>query len=361
VNIQKGSVTMKKMLCRVSLLALLLGLGLTSCSSEAMDVSPPAALSDEELASTAAIETGEMPTPTAASPSRPTLEEFRFRSGEFELVGNLYLPAGDGPFPAIIMLHGDGPATRYNTANCDPTIDIFRRNGYAASSWDKPGSGESTGELDNEWRVTQRAAILADGIKALGELPAIDSTPIDLLGASQAGWVMPMALESSDDITFMIVISGGAEDGFEQISYQMGKRVILDGATAEQGVLVEQYGPQAFTATSYAEFREAMEILIEIPELHAYYSLEIPAEEDWEPVSRDDESFFNPMDVIERTTIPILAIFGELDIYIDPVQGAEAYLDACQRAGNQDCQIETLSGRGHVFLYAPQYLEVLEA
>jgi pimeloyl-ACP methyl ester carboxylesterase len=214
--------------------------------------------------------------------------------------------------------------------------------------------------LDEEWRVTQRAAILADGIKALGELPAIDSTRIGLWGISQAGWVMPMALELSDDITFMIVLSGGAEDGFEQGAYLMGKKVIRDGATLEQGALVEQYGPQAYKATSYAEYREAMEILIEIPELHAYYNLEIAEEEQWEPLSRDHEAFFNPMDVIEHATIPILAIFGELDIAIDPVQGAEAYMDACQRAGNQDCQIETLSGRGHVFTYAAPYLEILE-
>jgi pimeloyl-ACP methyl ester carboxylesterase len=171
---------------------------------------------------------------------------------------------------------------------------------------------------------------------------------------------MPMTLELSDDIKFMIVLSGGAEDSFEQGAYQMGKRVISDGATLEQGALVEQYGPQAYKATSYAEYREALEILIEIPELHTYYNLEIAEEEEWEPLSRDHEAFFDPIDVIEHTTIPILAIFGELDIYIDPVQGAEAYLDACQRAGNQDCQIDTLSGKGHVFTHAPPYLEILE-
>jgi pimeloyl-ACP methyl ester carboxylesterase len=172
---------------------------------------------------------------------------------------------------------------------------------------------------------------------------------------------MPLALELSDGVTFMVVLSGGAEDGFEQGAYQMGRRLILDGATAEQSALVEQYGPQAYKATSYADYREAMEILIEIPELHAYYNLEIAEEEDWEPMARDStDAFFDPMDVVEHTTIPILAVFGELDISIDPLQGAEAYLDACQRAGNQDCQIETLSGKGHMFTNAASYLEILE-
>jgi pimeloyl-ACP methyl ester carboxylesterase len=259
------------------------------------------------------------------------------------------------------MVHGDGPATRYGSVPFSSTIGILQRNGYAVFSWDKPGSGESAGELDHDRRVSQRAAILADGIKALGEVPAIDASRIGLWGISQAGWVMPMALELSDDVTFMIVLSGGAEDGFEQGAFQMSKRVINDGATAEQGALVEQYGPQAYKATSYAEYREALEILIEIPELHAYYDLEIAEEDEWEPLSRDHEAFFDPMDVIGHTTIPILAVFGELDVSIDPVQGAEAYLDACQRAGNQDCQIETLSGNGHVFTHSPTYLDILEA
>ena len=67
------------------------------------------------------------------------------------------------------------------------------------------------------------------------------------------------------------------------------------------------------------------------------------------------------MEVIEHTTIPVLAFYGELDRNIDPVQGAEAYEAALQTAGNQDYQIEVLPGVGHVFVTRSEYLRTLEA
>jgi hypothetical protein len=57
----------------------------------------------------------------------------------------------------------------------------------------------------------------------------------------------------------------------------------------------------------------------------------------------------------------VLAFFGELDKQIDPVQGAEAYEAALQTAGNQDYQIEILTGVAHVFVHSPRYLDTLEA
>ena len=66
------------------------------------------------------------------------------------------------------------------------------------------------------------------------------------------------------------------------------------------------------------------------------------------------------MDIIEHTTIPVLASFGELDQQVDPVQGAAAYEAALKRAGNQDYQVVLFPDQGHVFVSAPDYLEILE-
>jgi fermentation-respiration switch protein FrsA (DUF1100 family) len=117
-----------------------------------------------------------------------------------------------------------------------------------------------------------------------------------------------------------------------------------------------------------------MEVLVEIPQLRAYYTLQIAEEDVWKPWPQDIDAFFDPMDVIKHTTIPVLAVFGELDKNVDPVQGAEAYEAASQAAGNMDHQIEVISGAAHVLMpaktgcigesggrsYAPEYLELLE-
>jgi hypothetical protein len=304
-----------------------------------------------------------------------SVEEISFRSGRFRVVGDLRMPAGEGPHPAIIMVHGDGPITRdgYPTTY-PPAMEIFLRNGYAVFSWDKLGSGKSTETLN--FVTQERADILADGIEVLIEHPAIDSSRIGLWGISQAGWVMPLALEQTDDVAFMIVVSGGAEAGVEQYAYQVGQKVACAGGSAEQAALVEQTWSRAFTTTSYDEYREAVEILLEIPDVKTLTGSELTEEGKWKPLIKDNPSaFFDPMEIIEHTTIPMLVFLGELDKNIDPVQGAEAYEAALQKAGNQDCQVVFIPGVAHTLVpaetgclnedwgskLAPEYLETMEA
>jgi hypothetical protein len=298
------------------------------------------------------------------------VEEISFRSDKFRLVGELRLPVEGERHPAIIIVTGSGSQTR--DAN-DYLIEIFLRNGYAAFSWDKPGSGESTGEFTDE--ITQRADILVDGIEVLTEHQSIDPDRIGLWGLSQAGWVMPLAIEQSENVAFMIVVGGGAEDSIEQMAYQIGQWVVCKGGSVEQAELVELYWAQRAKATSYDEYREAVEVLLGIPGVKDYTGLEITEEKDWEPWSRDWDAFIDPMDVIEHTTIPMLVFFGELDKNIDPVQGAEAYEAALQAAGNQDYRIVVIPGVAHTLTtartgclnetwganYAPKYLQTLEA
>jgi pimeloyl-ACP methyl ester carboxylesterase len=301
------------------------------------------------------------------------VEEIRFRSSKFRLVGELRMPVEGENHPAIIMVHGSGGASRNGAVPFSPLIEIFLRNGYAVFSWDKPGSGESTGEFSDE--LTQRAEILVDGIEVLVDHPFIDPDRIGLWGISQAGWVMPLALEQTEYVAFMIVVSGGAEDSIEQMAYQIGQQVACGGGTAEEVAQVEKYWSQRAKATSYDEYREAEDFLLGNPLVKAHTGLKMTEEKDWKPKSREWDSFIDPMDSIEHTTIPMLVFYGELDKNIDPVQGAEAYEESLQIAGNQDYKIVVIPDVAHILTpaktgclseysgtnYAPEYLETLEA
>jgi pimeloyl-ACP methyl ester carboxylesterase len=56
------------------------------------------------------------------------------------------------------------------------------------------------------------------------------------------------------------------------------------------------------------------------------------------------------MTVIQTTKIPVLAVFGEMDRWIDPLQGAAAYEEALRSAGNPDYHVELIPGVGHTML-----------
>lgn len=178
-----------------------------------------------------------------------------------------------------------------------------------------------------------------------------------------------------DDIEFMIVVGGGGEDGIEQRVYQWIQRARCGGATEEELAIMDRHGARALKATTYAEYREAMEPLLTIPDLGRYIGvpIELQAEDEWSPWPRDTDVFFDPIEVIEQTTIPVLAIFGEHDIQVDPRQGSEAYQAALERAGNPFFRVEVIPGVGHTLSPAtadgcrvaggstsPRYLELLD-
>jgi pimeloyl-ACP methyl ester carboxylesterase len=290
-----------------------------------------------------------------------TVQEVTFFSAPFTLVGDLRLPVEGEQHPAVILVHGDGQATRHGAVTLGPMIELFLRNGYAVLSWDKPGSGASTGAFEHALR--QRAAILSDAVHVLADNPAIDGSRIGLWGISQAGWVMPLALEENNGVAFMIVASGGAEDSLEQMGYLMGQRVLTAGGTAAEAAVMEQNYPQIGKARTYAAYRAAMDNLHTIPDLDRKigFTIEDKTEAEWTPWPEDIDAFFDPVAVLEQTTIPVLAFFGERDRYIDPVQGAAAYTAALEEAGNLDYEVIVLPHLDHVFTTHPDYLQALES
>lgn len=280
-------------------------------------------------------------------PAEPTTSEVTFSSGDYELVGDLVLPGGEGPYPAVIAVHGSGPQTRNSIPGYWELRNTLLDHGFALLSWDKPGSGDSTGSIDLP--ITQRSAILADGVSFLAELPEIDSSRVGLWGLSQAGWVMPKALEETDEVAFMIVVSGGAEDTIEQTTYLVSQQLVCRGATAEDARAVEEIGARVFKASSYDEYRVAAETVYAVPEIQLVYPFEIAGEEEWSPPSPsvDIESYFDPMTVVRALTIPVFAVYGELDKNIDPIQGAAAYEAAFAQGGHELSEVELLTGVGH--------------
>jgi pimeloyl-ACP methyl ester carboxylesterase len=295
---------------------------------------------------------GATTTTTSADPSQPSTTEVSFQSGDFKLVGDLDLPAGAGPHPALVIVHSSGSQTRNSTPASGLVKTKFVDAGYVVLSYDKPGSGDSTGAFEEGFGNTQRATIVTDAIEFLKEQPSVDPNRIGVWGLSEAGWVMPKAMTMTDDISFMIVVNGGGEDSIEQMVYGWMQRARCAGASDEELALMDEHGAPALKAKTYAEYRQAMEPLLTIPSLGRYVgvTIELQAEEDWAPWPREIDSFFDPIEVIETTTIPVLAIFGAQDIQVDPVQGADAYRAALERAGNTGSIVAVIPDVGHTLL-----------
>ena len=115
------------------------------------------------------------------------MEVLTFERDGKKIYGELYLPAGEGPFPAVIMAHGFGGHCAHNR----PYAEVFAQNGIAAYIFDFIGGGndiQSDGET-TEMSVLTEAADMAVVLEGLAAMEQIDSQNIFLAGQSQGGFV----------------------------------------------------------------------------------------------------------------------------------------------------------------------------
>jgi len=157
------------------------------------------------------------PAPTSTD-AIDDLDRIAFYSDGQKLVGRLVLPEGEGPFPAVVMVHGAGPVTRHDGEFDAPALQAA---GIATFSYDKRGAGDSEGlfvgtedmtgsPLPSEWRLPQLADDAVVAAAFLQGLEEIDADRIGLFGYSQAGWVIPQVAAGSDIPAYAVTIIGPA-------------------------------------------------------------------------------------------------------------------------------------------------------
>jgi hypothetical protein len=120
-------------------------------------------------------------------------EEVTFQGVEAQLAGTLIVPPTKGPHPAIVLLHGSGPLTRYSFG---PYPNFFSSLGLAVLIYDKRGTGNSTGlRLDASTGIAMRNSRYPDelagdalaAMRFLQQRADIDPKRIGFWGSSEGG------------------------------------------------------------------------------------------------------------------------------------------------------------------------------
>ena len=132
-------------------------------------------------------------------------EEVFVRSGGALLGCTLTIPPGSGRRPGIVFAHGGGQAPRaYNSIS----QLYFNHLGIVTLSCDKRGIGQSGGSYPGDFPTAQVVDRYARDVEAQARFLAaqaeIDPSRIGVAGASQAGWIMPLAAVREPAIRFMV-------------------------------------------------------------------------------------------------------------------------------------------------------------
>jgi pimeloyl-ACP methyl ester carboxylesterase len=177
---------------------------------------------------------------TAVRSTSATAADSTFASADgVRLAYSVDLPAGKGPFPAVVLVHASGEVTRQSMT---PFARQFTAHGWAVLRYDKRGVGQSggvyssVGVRNSEVMIATLAEDAAAGLRKLASLPNIDVSHVGFAGASQAGWIIPPALVAESKARFAVILVGPTVSVGEEIFYsnvvENSGRPIDDGYVA---------------------------------------------------------------------------------------------------------------------------------
>lgn len=271
---------------------------------------------------------------TYVKPNSFTETELVFGSPAYPLHGTLTIPQGEGPFPAVVLVHGSGPNDRDETVGPNkPFRDIAQglaSQGIAVFRYDK--RTYAYGKKMNSADINVENEVLADAIAAVqlvAAQPKIERSRILVLGHSMGGTFAPVIAQREPLVSGIIVMAGAARPLYDLILEQYTYVAKLDGVVAP-----EEQAQLDAVAADVAQIRAGVlpadGVLLDTP---APY---------WEAFRT-----LNPPAVARALQKPVLVLQGERDYQV-PMTEYNLWLQQLQDVPN--AAFHLYPGLNHLFL-----------
>ena len=237
-----------------------------------------------------------------------------YASGDLQAGAILDLPAGEGPFPAVVLVHGHIPPEQYDAG----TVMLAEQQalvaaGYAVLHLDLRGWGASDPDPDPSDQEVGFGEDVASAVRALaaGAVPQVDPDRLALVGHSRGGRsALNGAVVAGEDLDAVIALAPSPVDAWVNLNAFSAWALDADG----------QFGTRGTPETQPAFWRDV-----------------------------------NPSTFADRVEAPVLFIQGDADDVILP-EWTDAAVDAWNEGGG-DAELVTIPGADHLF--APSLDEVL--
>ncbi len=282
--------------------------------------------------------------PLYADPSLFEEKEATVGGPDWPLAGLLTLPKGDGPFPALVLVHGSGPNDRDETIGPNkPFRDLawgLSSRGIAVLRFDKRTKTYGAKLIADPKllaSLTVREETIDDSLAALALLratPKIAKDKVFILGHSLGGMLVPrIALspgaESAAGFIIMAGLTRALEDTYvQQMTYLFG----LDGSlSADDKTKLEDIKQQAarIKALTEADAGKDERFLNAAP---AYWL---------------DLRGYIPAEVVKKVSKPLLVLQGSRDYQVT-IEDFENWKKAL--AGRNDVEFKLYPKLNHLFI-----------
>ncbi|MEP6766272.1 MAG: alpha/beta fold hydrolase [Gemmatimonadaceae bacterium] len=160
--------------------------------------------------------------------------------GPVPLAGTLTLPAGAGPFPGVVLVHGSGAGDRDETLGGNKTFrDLawgLAQKGVVVLRYDKRANVAPAWFMKEGFTVSDET--IDDAVSALGVLrqqAEVNKTRTYVIGHSLGGMVAPRIAKADGKIAGLIIMAGATELNLgEQMDRQYDYIISISGADSDK-------------------------------------------------------------------------------------------------------------------------------
>lgn len=236
-------------------------------------------------------------------------QEIIVGQGKYALPGTLTLPVGEGPFPAVVLVHGSGTNDRDSTiGGAKPFRDLavgLASQGIAVLRYDKI-TYEHTFKVSAEPKFTLKNESVDDALLAvqlLADQPSVDSSQIFVIGHSQGGFAMPLIVENDKkhSIAGTILLSAPSSK-FTSVLVE------------QQNELISRVKQLGLDSTPYEQQAAQWIALASIVDDPKYTVDNIPGQFPLQPAYWwFEQKNYTPSELAKKQTGPLLILQGEND------------------------------------------------
>jgi pimeloyl-ACP methyl ester carboxylesterase len=296
-----------------------------------------------------------------------TEQEVSYSNGPIHLAATLTLPAGNGPFPAVVLITGSGPQNRdEEILGHKPFMliaDHLARAGIAVLRADDRGVGGSTGGTVDEATTVELAGDTLAAIAFLKTQLSISSDRIGLVGHSEGAIIAPMLAAHSKDVAFIVMLAGTGVPG-DQV--WLKQRELIERADGMPESVIEQENknaPELLAAIETGAGFAAIDALARsqvgsqaqlLPKENRPTTQQTDANADFVARAMTTRWFrffltYDPRPALRQVTVPVLVMNGDLDRQVSSQQNLPEIEKALKEAGNADVTIKLMPGLNHLF------------
>ncbi|MBN1771881.1 MAG: alpha/beta hydrolase [Deltaproteobacteria bacterium] len=301
------------------------------------------------------------PQPAAETETGVVEEQVRWEAAGTTVHGTLTRPAGEGPFPAVLLIAGSGPTDRNWESPLLPGTNgtarllahALARRGVATLRYDKSGTGE-TAAPDGMTMATYLAE-QQGGLALLRAHAAVDPARLFVAGHSEGALhALVLAHDAGGPLAGLVLLSG---PGFS-LADTMHRQISGQFAAAVAAGAMEQAAADA----ELEKLRGALDDVCAGRDVAPEHGSGIPGiaalvQSVAAPGQRALVAELLPLDpqaLLAGLTLPLLVVNGAKDLQVRPDIDARALSAAATAAGLPDVELVVLEQADHVYKLEPR-------